>query len=158
MIHNLPSPKTVKPGKRKGRGYGSGKGGHTSTRGQKGQKSRSGYKKPGPLFEGGQNPINKRFPKLRGLTGNASRKRGYKTSKIDRQVVSTTDLNKLAKNGDKVTFEYLVENKLVNVRNSKKPSVKILLGEEVAKKLTVEGIAISKSAADSVTKAGGEVK
>lgn len=62
-LHNLrPALKAVKPKKRVGRGQGSGKGG-TSTRGHKGAQSRSGYKtKPG--FEGGQNPLIRRTPKI----------------------------------------------------------------------------------------------
>jgi ribosomal protein L15 len=51
--------------KRLGRGYGSGKGGHTSSRGQKGQKSRVGSKVP-LWFEGGALPLSKRIPMWRG--------------------------------------------------------------------------------------------
>src|SRR3989339_1977927 len=51
--------------KRLGRGYGSGKGGHTSSRGQKGQKSRTGSKVP-LWFEGGALPLSKRIPMWRG--------------------------------------------------------------------------------------------
>ena len=54
--------KTVtKSNKRVGRGYGSGKGGHTASRGQKGQKSRVGSKIP-LWFEGGQLPGVKKYP------------------------------------------------------------------------------------------------
>ena len=62
-LNNLkPATGSVKGTKRVGRGQGSGMG-KTSTRGQKGQKSRSGYKiKRG--FEGGQQPIQKRLPKI----------------------------------------------------------------------------------------------
>lgn len=62
-LNNLkPAAGSVKGVKRVGRGQGSGMG-KTSTRGQKGQKSRSGYKiKRG--FEGGQQPIQKRLPKI----------------------------------------------------------------------------------------------
>lgn len=65
MLNNL--PKTTANSKRRGRGYGSGKGGHTVGRGQKGQKSRSGYKKPRPGFEGGQMPLSRRLPKFKGF-------------------------------------------------------------------------------------------
>jgi large subunit ribosomal protein L15 len=67
MLQNLPKVKTVKPKRRLGRGYGSAKGGHTATRGQKGQKSRSGYTQPRPGFEGGQMPLSRRIPKYRGF-------------------------------------------------------------------------------------------
>ena len=62
-LNNLqPAKGSVKSGKRIGRGEGSGKGG-TSTRGHKGQKSRSGYsRKIG--FEGGQMPLQRRVPKF----------------------------------------------------------------------------------------------
>lgn len=57
--------KIVKKSKRIGRGYGSGVGGHTSTRGSKGQKSRAGYHvRKG--FEGGQSPLIKKLPRLKG--------------------------------------------------------------------------------------------
>ena len=63
QLNNLrPAKGSVKSGKRIGRGDGSGKGG-TSTRGHKGQKSRSGYsRKIG--FEGGQMPLQRRVPKF----------------------------------------------------------------------------------------------
>lgn len=62
-LHNLqPAPGSTHAKKRVGRGQGSGMG-KTSTRGQKGQKSRTGYKqKLG--FEGGQMPLQKRLPKV----------------------------------------------------------------------------------------------
>ncbi|WP_121627060.1 50S ribosomal protein L15 [Poseidonibacter antarcticus] len=62
-LNNLqPAPGSTKNTKRVGRGQGSGMG-KTSTRGQKGQKSRSGYKIK-RHFEGGQMPIQKRMPKI----------------------------------------------------------------------------------------------
>jgi large subunit ribosomal protein L15 len=63
-LTSLPAIVT-KSKKRVGRGYGSGTGGHTATRGQKGQKSRTGSKVP-LWFEGGQLPLIKRLPMLRG--------------------------------------------------------------------------------------------
>ncbi len=57
---------TTKKKKIIGRGIGSGKGGHTSTRGMKGQKSRSGSH-ISKFFEGGQNPLIKRVPYLKGF-------------------------------------------------------------------------------------------
>src|SRR3990172_10383166 len=65
-IHELkPAPGATKKGKRVGRGHGSGHG-KTSGRGHKGQLSRSGGGK-GPGFEGGQNPLQRRLPKLPGF-------------------------------------------------------------------------------------------
>jgi large subunit ribosomal protein L15 len=62
-LHNLqPAPGSTRERKRVGRGQGSGTG-KTAGRGQKGQKARSGYsKKRG--FEGGQQPLYKRLPKI----------------------------------------------------------------------------------------------
>ena len=76
--------------KRLGRGFGSGKGGHTSSRGSKGQRSRTGSKIP-LWFEGGQLPLIKRLPMLRGK---------YRF-KVVRPVVELTlsDLEKLTLTG-----------------------------------------------------------
>ena len=57
--------KLVKKPKRRGQGYGSGKGGHTVGRGQKGQRSR-GKGKPGILHEGGRIPVHRKIPKNKG--------------------------------------------------------------------------------------------
>lgn len=89
MLNNL--TKTTKNSKRKGRGYGSNKGGHTATRGQKGQKSRSGYSRPRPGFEGGQMPLSRRLPKFRGY------RRGYFQSKDDSIAINITVLSTLLK-------------------------------------------------------------
>ena len=62
-LHNLqPAPGSTHKIKRVGRGQGSGMG-KTSTRGQKGQKSRTGYKQKRG-FEGGQQPLQRRLPKV----------------------------------------------------------------------------------------------
>ncbi len=67
MLEDLKKTKNVKKKRRVGRGYASSKGGHTIGKGQKGQKSRSGYSAPRPGFEGGQMPLSRRIPKLRGF-------------------------------------------------------------------------------------------
>lgn len=82
-LSNLPKIKT-KSKKRLGRGYGSGKGGHTSSRGQKGQKVRG---KIHPLFEGQKNKksLIQRLPLLRGKGKNKpqkSRKQKRRSGKI----------------------------------------------------------------------------
>ena len=64
ILKSLPAVRLDKP-KRVGRGYGSGQGGHTSTRGQKGHNSRTGGGVP-LWFEGGQLPIIRRLPWQRG--------------------------------------------------------------------------------------------
>ncbi|MEI6887371.1 MAG: uL15 family ribosomal protein, partial [bacterium] len=77
-LHTLPKLKNFKrKAKIIGRGTSSGKGGHTVGRGMNGQSSRSGgNQKPRQDFEGGQNPLSKRLPKLRGF------KRNYDPNKV----------------------------------------------------------------------------
>ena len=130
-------------GKRLGRGQGSGKGG-TATRGHKGAKSRSGYsKKIG--FEGGQMPLQRRVPKF-GFT-NINRK--------DYQGINLSKLQELVDNGavkDTVTFEALIENRLVR----KNDLVKILGGGELKASLKVSAHKFTATAKASIEKAGGE--
>jgi len=91
-LHNLqPAPGSVKDKKRVGRGQGSGTG-KTAGRGQKGQKSRSGYsKKRG--FEGGQMPLAKRLPKI-----------GFK-SRVQKPYVINVDKIKAVAELDEITIE-----------------------------------------------------
>ena len=80
ILHDLqPADGSTKNRKRVGRGQGSGMG-KTSTRGQKGQKSRSGYKiKRG--FEGGQQPIHRRLPKV-GFTSRVTKPYSINVDKV----------------------------------------------------------------------------
>lgn len=153
----LVSPKTTKKAKRVGRGYGSGKGGHTTGRGTKGQRSRSGYTKPRPGFEGGQNPLSKRLPKLRGLS-NAARTRKFKTNKYNNAVIKLSEIANSFNKGDSVTIDSLTEKGLVDNTSVKRQSVKILFDKDIDKAITVEGVATSKTAKASIEKAGGSVK
>jgi large subunit ribosomal protein L15 len=155
MIQNLPSPKTKNKGTRVGRGRGTGKGGHTTGRGMKGQKSRSGYSKPTPDFEGGQNPLSKRLPKLRGEGKNSLK--GYFQSRQKKVAVQLSELAQTAKASDTITLEYLMENGFVTHVSHKKPIVKILFDKDIDKKLTVEGVAVSAKAKKAIEKAGGKV-
>lgn len=131
--------------KRRGRGYGSGVGGHTVGRGMKGQKSRSGHKSL-IFFEGGNTPFFRRMPKYKGFN---------RSEKIVNEVVSIDQLQEAYNSGEVVNLETLVEKKLVK-KNSK--SVKILGDGEIKKKLIVENIKVSSTAATKIEKAGGEVK
>lgn len=158
MIHQLASPKTTKKAKIIGRGIGSGKGGHNSTRGTKGQKSRSGYTRPRPDFEGGQNPISKRLPKLKGPTSNDGRKRGFITSKQIRKPIHLSDLELVVSNGDTITLEKLFELKLLKPKSHKDYVIKVLFDKDIEKSITIEGIPVSESARKSIEKAGGSVK
>ncbi len=141
--------KTTKNKKRVGRGYGSGKGGHTVGRGTKGAKSRTGYKLPRPGFEGGQMPLSRRLPKMKGFS------RKYFQNKQNVVLVKLDQLNTF-KDGDTVDIESLVKAGII--KNTKKPqTVKILSDGEITKKITVSGLKISNTATEKINKAGGKV-
>jgi large subunit ribosomal protein L15 len=130
--------------KRVGRGPGSGLG-KTAGRGNKGQKSRSGYSsKRG--FEGGQMPLHRRLPK-RGFTN---------TNKREWAEVNITDLEKFFESGASVTPEALVGQGLV--RKSMQKSVVILGHGELKKKLTVSAHRFSASARQKIEAAGGKTE
>ncbi len=132
--------------KRVGRGYGSGKGGHTSGRGQKGQKSRSGL---GIMFEGVKvkKSLIKRLPLKRG--------KGKFHSKAKPLIVKADYLNILP-DGSSVNVELLVKYRIVNEKEAETYGVKILGNTKITKKLNIT-LPISKSAAKSVEKAGGKI-
>ena len=148
MLNKLVSPKTKRRGKRVGRGYGSGVGGHTSGRGQKGQKSRSGYTQPRPGFEGGQMPLSRRLPKLKGFT------RGYFKAKSKTIALNLTVLSGLGIS--KVTVETLREKGILK-SSSQKENIKILSDGDIDKKIEVVGIKVSKKAQEKIEKAGGKI-
>ncbi len=130
-------------GKRLGRGQGSGKGG-TAARGHKGAKSRSGYsKKIG--FEGGQMPLQRRVPKFGFSNVNRKEYQGVNLSKLQELVDNNTVK-------DAITFETLVENRLVR----KNEMVKILGGGELKAKLTVTAHKFTATAKAAIEAAGGE--
>lgn len=125
--------------KRVGRGIGSGRG-KTAGRGTKGQSSRSG----GGVrvgFEGGQNPLTKRLPHLK----------GFKSRAPKNQVVSLSDLNIFT---GKVTKEKLLEKGLIE---SIKLPVKILGNGKIEKVVEVTVEYISKNAESAIIKKGGKV-
>jgi len=142
---NLPKV-TTRRKKRLGRGYGSGKGGHTSGRGQKGQKSR---KNLGILFEGVKvkKSLIKRLPLKRG--------KGRFHSKGKPLIIKTDYLNVLPA-GTLVNLEALVKHKIVNKKDAEKYGVKILGDGKIGKKFII-AVRISKSAAKGVERAGGKV-
>jgi len=132
--------------KRLGRGYGSGKGGHTVGKGQKGQKTR---KRLGILFEGVKvkKSLIKRLPFLRG-------KDRFK-GKLGRLILDISKLEKVP-SGTKVDLNYLIRNGFFSEKEAKKKGVKILGSSDISKKLTIQ-LPISDSAAKSIVKAGGKV-
>ena len=139
--------------KRVGRGYGSGRGGHTAGRGTKGQKSRS---KIGILFEGvkTKKSLLKRIPLRRGKGKNKS---SYKLS-----IVSLDSLNKLPANS-KVNVKLLIKKGLVDKTIASKHGVKVLKNGKLEKKIIIEKstekpkLTISKLAADEIVKLGGKI-
>ncbi len=154
MINTLPSPKTIGKAKKLGRGYGSGVGGHTVGRGGKGQTARSGHKSPRPGFEGGQNPISRRLPKLRGFS------RAYFTNKVKNSPIQLSDLEVLAKEL-KVTdidINTLIENGLLTPKYNKDLGVKVLFDKEVSTKMNLKNLQTSEKAKASIEKAGGSVE
>ncbi|HHX99742.1 TPA: 50S ribosomal protein L15 [Candidatus Dojkabacteria bacterium] len=137
--------KRIMKAKKLGRGYGSGKGGHTVGRGTKGQTSRAGHKSM-LYFEGGNVPFFRRMPKYKGFN---------RKFKVDAQAVNLATLEKEFKDGDLVNLEVLLKKGIVK-KNSK--AVKILGKGEIKKKLKIDGLEISSSAKEKIEKVGGEIK
>ena len=138
-LSNIRAPKKAsEKRKRVGRGMGSGMG-KTSTRGHKGQRSRSGSRLLRG-FEGGQMPLHRRLPK-RGFT-NIFRKE-YTVVNLD-QLVGLEETT--------ITPDVL---RKAGVIKSKHP-VKILGDGELKSALTVQAHKFSKSAQEKITKAGGK--
>lgn len=127
--------------KRVGRGISAGQG-KTAGRGTKGQKSRTGKKiKIG--FEGGQNPLKHRIPKVRGFKS---------ISKKTLNVINVDAFN-IFKDSEKITPQVLFDKKIVK----KADEIKILGSGEITKKVTVSGFTLSKKAEEKIKKAGGEI-
>jgi large subunit ribosomal protein L15 len=140
-LSNLRPPKGATANrKRVGRGMGSGMG-KTSTRGHKGQRSRSGSRMMRG-FEGGQMPLHRRLPK-RGFTN------------IFRVEYQAINLDRLAELGEKeITHELMVKSGLAH----KNDLIKVLGDGELKSALTVHAHKFSKSALEKITKAGGKVE
>ena len=138
-LSNVRAPKkSSEKRKRVGRGMGSGMG-KTSTRGHKGQRSRSGSRMIRG-FEGGQMPLHRRMPK-RGFTN------------IFRKEFCIVNLEALAALGETTITPEVLRN--AGVIKGKHP-VKILGGGELKSAITVQAHKFSKSAQEKITKAGGK--
>lgn len=125
--------------RRVGRGIAAGRG-KTAGRGTKGQNARkSGGVRPG--FEGGQNPLMQRLPKLRGFTSKRVAPETVYTGQINQLTEATIDVAVLAKHG-------LVSNNHVNV--------KLIVKGDVTRKITVKLPLATETAKAMLTKAGGE--
>ncbi len=142
-LHNLKPPAGAhKPKKLLGRGSGSGHG-KTSTRGSKGQTSRSGrdfY----PGFEGGQMPLIRKIPK-----------RGF-TSRAAGDAYQIVNLNTLSKIKDAAITPELLEKK--GIIKNKAKLIKILGTGDINKAITVSAHAFSQQAAQKIKNAGGKVE
>ena len=138
-IHDLrPSPGATHYRKRVGRGPGSGHG-KTAGRGNKGQKSRSGYRHMRG-FEGGQMPLHRRLPK-RGFTN---------VFRVEYDIVNLSDLDRFEA-GSAVTPEALAQKRLARANRP----VKILGNGEIAKVLNVSAHKFSAGAKARIEAAGG---
>jgi large subunit ribosomal protein L15 len=139
-LSNLRAPKKANVGrKRVGRGMGSGMG-KTSTRGHKGQGSRSGFSQMRG-FEGGQMPLHRRLPK-RGFTN------------IFRTEYTVINLDRIAELG--VTEIALEDYKGLGLASKKRTLIKILGTGELEKAVTIQAHKFSKSAVEKIEKAGGK--
>lgn len=140
---DLKSPESIKKRKRVGRGNSSGHG-TTSGRGTKGQLSRSGGKtRIG--FEGGQMPLQRRLPHLKGFKN---------TRKKINNVINVWQLENF-KDGSIVDYDFFKKNGLIMKKSN---PVKILGNGKLTKKITVKANYFSRSAAAKIEKAGGKVK
>lgn len=134
--------------RRKGRGAGSGTGGHSSTKGTKGQKSRSGSHKLPIWFEGGQMPIQRRLPKY-----------GFNSPfRKENRIVNVGRLAEMVADGrldakDEITPEVLSDAGAVR----KPERVKVLGKGEISEALDVSAHAFSDSAKEKIEAAGGSV-
>ncbi|MEL6592293.1 MAG: 50S ribosomal protein L15 [Bacteroidota bacterium] len=142
-LHSLkPAAGATKSRKRIGRGQGSGRGG-TSTKGHKGQQSRSGatYR---PWFEGGQMPLYRRVPKY-----------GFKNpNRVEYKVVNLDTIQELVDkySGQEIDHAFLKEHGIIS---SDKHLVKVLGRGELSAKVDVKLNKFSKSAKEAIEKAGG---
>lgn len=141
-LSNLkPAAGSTKTRKRIGRGPGSGLGG-TSTRGHKGAKSRSGYKRK-VGFEGGQMPIQRRLPKF-----------GFKNiNRVEYKAINISTLQQMAESLgiSKIGVNELIEAGFISTSQL----VKILGKGSLTAKLDVEAHAFSKSAEAAIQAVGG---
>jgi large subunit ribosomal protein L15 len=144
-LSNLRAPKKANENKKRiGRGMGSGMG-KTSTRGHKGQGSRSGSSLMRG-FEGGQMPLHRRLPK-RGFTN---------IFRVEYTIVGLDRLAELhaAGNGPEFTLETITD---LGLRRKKNSLIKVLNNGEISAAITVHAHKFSKTAKEAIEKAGGKV-
>lgn len=143
-LSNLkPAAGSTRKRKRIARGVGSGYGGHSSTKGDKGQKSRSGAKIPA-WFEGGQMPLQRRVPKY----GFKNRfRKAYRGVNVGR-------LEELAAKGNDIDLDALIEAGFANPGER----IKILGNGDYTGSVLVRAHAFSASAKKKIEAAGGSTE
>ena len=141
-VHDLkPAEGSTRSRKRVGRGTG-GKGGKTAGRGSKGQRARNTVHRS---FEGGQTPLLRRLPKLKGFNN---------PFRVEYQAVNLHTLNDLVeKVGADIDPDVLVANGIVR----KGAFVKILARGEITTKVNVSAHGASKAAIEAIEAAGGSI-
>lgn len=142
-IELKPQAGSVHKKKRLGCGRGSGLG-KTSGKGHKGQRARSGKKRPYLGFEGGQMPLYRRIPK-----------RGFFHAKEPMVLIKLNQLEKFFNNGDSVNAVTLFEKGLIPRQDI---LIKVLSEGEITKKLNLEVHKVTGSAQEQIEKAGGSIK
>jgi large subunit ribosomal protein L15 len=148
-LSNLkPAEGATKDRQRLGRGVGSGRGGHQSTRGDNGQASRSGSKNRPMWFEGGQMPLYRRLPKF-GFTN---------TFRVEPSIVNVSRVARLVADGRIDSDAPVTPDVLDDVGAIRDPEyVKILGDGEIDVALDVSAHAFSDSAKRKIEEAGGSV-
>jgi large subunit ribosomal protein L15 len=142
-----PTPGSTRSRKRLGRGTGSGHG-KTSGRGHKGAGARSGAKAH-MNYEGGQMPLQRRLPRLKGMA------RGRHTVARPK-IYAPVNVGEIAElSGDEIGIEEL---KAAGVVRKKEELVKILGDGEIGRSVMVRAHAFSKSAKEKIEAAGGSVE
>lgn len=142
VLSKLPAVKK-NTAKRIGRGYGSGVGGHTSTRGGKGHTARTGGSTP-LWFEGGQLPLIRRLPWWRG-----------KSRFQSLRVVQEVQLREVMTKGlTTVTPETLVKAGMAQLDAGE---IRLIGAQKIEVALTVQGVAVSGPVRQAIEAAGGSV-
>lgn len=139
-LHNLDKNSSNKKKKRVGRGNASGSGNY-STRGMKGQRSRSGGKS-GLAIRSIKSYLL-RIPKVR----------GFKSYKRDMSTVNLYEIEANFNTGDKITAKELLQKGLISTTAN---GLKVLSDGKLTKNFVIEANAFSKSAEEKITKAGGQ--
>jgi large subunit ribosomal protein L15 len=145
QLHSLKARTKRVLSKQVGRGGTRGK---TAGRGTKGQNARAGHKNRPELRD-----FIKRFPKLRGRGVSP-----FKSIQKKPFVLNLGFIDKAYKANDTVSKRTLLENKIISAKTSAGFDIKILGTGEITKALSFEGVIVSASAREKITKAGGNIK